>query len=87
MQTVLTQAKRIVVKVGSSLVTNQGEGLDRKAISNWAQQIAVLRKSGHEVVVVSSGAIAEGMQRLGWKQRPSAVHELQGNGAVHPTIH
>jgi len=82
MQTVLTQARRIVIKVGSSLVTNQGEGLDRKAISNWAQQIAVLRKSGHEVVVVSSGAIAEGMQRLGWKQRPSALHELQAAAAV-----
>ena len=82
MQTVLTQAKRIVVKVGSSLVTNQGEGLDRAAISNWAQQIAVLRQSGHEVVVVSSGAIAEGMQRLGWKSRPSAVHELQAAAAV-----
>ena len=82
MQTVLTQAKRIVVKVGSSLVTNQGEGLDRQAISNWAQQIALLRKSGHEVVVVSSGAIAEGMQRLGWKTRPSAVHELQAAAAV-----
>lgn len=82
MQTVLTQAKRIVVKVGSSLVTNQGEGLDRQAISNWAQQISVLRQSGHEVVVVSSGAIAEGMQRLGWKTRPSAVHELQAAAAV-----
>jgi glutamate 5-kinase len=82
MQTVLTQAKRIVVKVGSSLVTNQGEGLDRKAISNWAEQIAILRKSGHEVIVVSSGAIAEGMQRLGWKTRPSAVHELQAAAAV-----
>jgi glutamate 5-kinase len=82
MQTVLTQAKRIVVKVGSSLVTNQGEGLDRAAISNWAQQIAVLRQTGHEVVVVSSGAIAEGMQRLGWKTRPSAVYELQAAAAV-----
>jgi glutamate 5-kinase len=82
MQAVLTQARRIVVKVGSSLVTNQGEGLDRRAIGNWAQQIAVLRKSGHEVVVVSSGAIAEGMQRLGWKTRPSAVHELQAAAAV-----
>ncbi len=82
MQTVLSQAKRIVVKVGSTLVTNQGEGLDRAAISNWAQQIALLRQSGHEVVVVSSGAIAEGMQRLGWKTRPSAVHELQAAAAV-----
>ncbi len=82
MPSVLTLAKRIVVKVGSSLVTNQGEGLDRQAISNWAQQIAILRKSGHEVVVVSSGAIAEGMQRLGWKTRPSTVHELQAAAAV-----
>jgi glutamate 5-kinase len=78
----LTTCKRIVVKVGSSLVTNQGEGLDRHAINNWAQQITTLRKAGYEVVLVSSGAIAEGMQRLGWKQRPSAVHELQAAAAV-----
>ncbi len=82
MKTVLNQAHRIVVKVGSSLVTNQGEGLDTRAIGNWAQQIAVLRQRGCEVVLVSSGAIAEGMQRLGWKQRPSAVHELQAAAAV-----
>jgi glutamate 5-kinase len=80
--TALKQAKRIVVKVGSSLVTNQGAGLDVAAISNWAQQIATLRERGCEVVLVSSGAIAEGMQRLGWKQRPSAVHELQAAAAV-----
>jgi glutamate 5-kinase len=82
MKTILTQCKRIVVKVGSSLVTNQGEGLDIVAISNWAQQIATLRQLGYEVVLVSSGAVAEGMQRLGWKQRPSAVHELQAAAAV-----
>lgn len=82
MTTSLKQAKRIVVKVGSSLVTNQGAGLDTQAISNWAQQIATLREHGGEVVLVSSGAIAEGMQRLGWKQRPSAVHELQAAAAV-----
>ena len=82
MKTVLTQCKRIVVKVGSSLVTNQGEGLDIPAIRNWAQQIAALREDGYKVVLVSSGAIAEGMQRLGWKQRPSAVHELQAAAAV-----
>jgi glutamate 5-kinase len=82
MKTVLTQAKRIVVKVGSSLVTNQGTGLDKDALANWAQQIATLRAQGCEVVLVSSGAIAEGMQRLGWKQRPSAVHELQAAAAV-----
>ena len=82
MKPILTQCKRIVVKVGSSLVTNQGEGLDLKALDNWARQIAKLRERGHEVVLVSSGAIAEGMQRLGWKQRPSAVHELQAAAAV-----
>jgi len=82
MKTVLTQSKRIVVKVGSSLVTNSGEGLDTRAIGNWAQQISTLRAQGCEVVLVSSGAIAEGMQRLGWKQRPSAVHELQAAAAV-----
>ncbi len=82
MKTALTRARRIVVKVGSSLVTNQGQGLDIGAISNWAQQISTLRDRGCEVVLVSSGAIAEGMQRLGWKQRPSAVHELQAAAAV-----
>ncbi|WP_283744872.1 glutamate 5-kinase [Sideroxydans sp. CL21] len=82
MKSVLTHSKRIVVKVGSSLVTNQGTGLDMDALGNWAQQIATLRTQGCEVVLVSSGAIAEGMQRLGWKQRPSAVHELQAAAAV-----
>jgi len=80
--TALNNVRRIVVKVGSSLVTNQGAGLDVAAISNWAQQIAILRERGCEVVLVSSGAIAEGMQRLGWAQRPSAVHELQAAAAV-----
>jgi len=74
--------RRIVVKVGSSLVTNQGAGLDALAIASWARQIAALHENGCEVVLVSSGAIAEGMQRLGWKQRPSAVHELQAAAAV-----
>ena len=82
MKTVLTQCKRIVVKVGSSLVTNQGSGLDLDALGNWARQIAVLAASGHEVVLVSSGAIAEGMQRLGWKKRPASIHDLQAAAAV-----
>lgn len=82
MQTVLTTAKRIVVKVGSSLVTNQGAGLDLNALQNWARQIAALNAQGHEVVLVSSGAIAEGMQRLGWATRPTAVHDLQAAAAV-----
>ncbi len=82
MISVLCNAKRLVVKVGSGLVTNQGQGLDQTALSRWAKQIAQLRHSGYEVVLVSSGAIAEGMQRLGWKKRPHALHELQAAAAV-----
>ena len=82
MNTLLTKCKRIVVKVGSSLVTNQGAGLDLGALGKWARQIATLNASGHEVVLVSSGAIAEGMQRLGWKKRPASIHDLQAAAAV-----
>ena len=82
MKTILTKCKRIVVKVGSSLVTNQGAGLDLDALDNWARQIAVLNASGHQVILVSSGAIAEGMQRLGWKKRPASIHDLQAAAAV-----
>jgi glutamate 5-kinase len=82
MSSVLKNAKRLVVKVGSSLVTNQGQGLDHAALSGWAEQIARLKHAGYEIVLVSSGAIAEGMQRLGWKKRPHAVHELQAAAAV-----
>jgi glutamate 5-kinase len=76
------KTKRIVVKVGSSLVTNNGEGLDRIAIATWAEQVATLLSAGHEVLMVSSGAIAEGMQRLGWVKRPHDIHELQAAAAV-----
>jgi len=76
------QSKRVVVKVGSSLVTNNGEGLDRAAIAKWAEQIAALLKAGHQVLMVSSGAIAEGMQRLGWATRPQEIHQLQAAAAV-----
>ncbi|MGQ2981753.1 MAG: glutamate 5-kinase, partial [Polaromonas sp.] len=79
---VLLNARRIVVKVGSSLVTNDGRGLDAAAIGLWCQQLAVLVKSGREVIMVSSGAIAEGMKRLGWSARPKAIHELQAAAAV-----
>ena len=82
MDSVLVSAKRLVVKVGSSLVTNQGQGLDHAALARWAEQIAQLRQTGREIVLVSSGAIAEGMQRLGWKRRPRALHELQAAAAV-----
>ena len=78
----LTSARRIVVKIGSSLLTNAGAGLDRDAIADWAKQIAGLRGRGIEVIVVSSGAIAEGMKRLGWKKRPRAVSDLQAAAAV-----
>jgi len=78
----LKQTKRIVVKVGSSLVTNNGEGLDHDAIAKWAEQIAGLLNGGHEVLMVSSGAIAEGMQRLGWSKRPQEIHQLQAAAAV-----
>ncbi len=76
------RALRIVVKVGSSLVTDGGRGLDLAAISRWAAQVAVLREAGRQVLLVSSGAIAEGMQRLGWSRRPQQVHELQAAAAV-----
>jgi len=82
MPSVLAQAKRLVVKVGSSLVTNQGLGLDHAAVSQWAEQIAELTRQNHEVLLVSSGAIAEGMQRLGWKRRPRQLHELQAAAAI-----
>ena len=75
-------ARRIVVKVGSSLVTDEGRGLDAAAISKWGEQIARLRGMGKDVVMVSSGAIAEGMKRLGWAKRPKEMHEQQAAAAV-----
>ena len=82
MHDVIRTAKRLIVKVGSSLVTNDGRGLDHAAIAKWAAQIARLRTLGKEVVLVSSGAIAEGMQRLGFERRPTGVHQLQACAAV-----
>jgi glutamate 5-kinase len=82
MSLALKNARRIVVKVGSSLVTNDGRGVDADAVGNWCRQIAVLAAQGREVVMVSSGAIAEGMKRLGWRVRPKEVHELQAAAAV-----
>ena len=80
--TVLRDARRIVVKVGSSLVTNDGRGLDEQAIGEWCRQLSALAQDGREVIMVSSGAIAEGMKRLGWATRPRQVHELQAAAAV-----
>lgn len=82
MHSILKDARRVVVKVGSALVTNDGRGLDINAIERWAAQIADLQKMGKEVILVSSGAIAEGVLRLGWEKRPSHVHELQAAAAV-----
>jgi glutamate 5-kinase len=79
---VLRDAKRIVVKVGSSLVTNDGRGLDEAAIGEWCRQLSLLVRAGREVIMVSSGAIAEGMKRLGWTTRPHEIHELQAAAAV-----
>lgn len=71
-----------MIKVGSSLVTNEGRGLDQAAIGEWCRQIALLVRGGREIIMVSSGAIAEGMKRLGWRSRPHAIHELQAAAAV-----
>ena len=90
MSEVLSQARRIVVKVGSSLVTNEGRGLDEQAIGEWCRQMALLARGDadaglegqREIIMVSSGAIAEGMKRLGWAQRPREINELQAAAAV-----
>src|SRR3970282_2245221 len=82
MSSVLEKAQRIVVKVGSSLVTHEGRGVDLPALTRWAGPVAELKRMGREAVLVSSGAIAAGMQRLGWKKRPHALHELQAAAAV-----
>ena len=82
MSSPLSGARRIVVKVGSSLVTNEGKGVDAQAIGNWSRQLASLARDGRELLMVSSGAIAEGMKRLGWSQRPKELPELQAAAAV-----
>ncbi len=82
LQSALLTAKRVVVKVGSALVTNDGRGLDYEAIALWAKQIAQLQKQAKEVVLVSSGAVAEGVLRLGWEKRPTRLSALQAAAAV-----
>ncbi len=76
------KVKRWVIKIGSSLITNDGQGLNLPAIQSWMQEFAELRQQGYELILVSSGAVAEGMARLGWKQRPRTLHELQAAAAV-----
>ncbi len=78
----LGQASRIVVKIGSALLTGGGRGLDQTAIAGWVAQIAETARSGREVLLVSSGSVAEGMCRLGWKSRPGSLHELQAAASV-----
>lgn len=77
--------RRVVVKIGSALLTNDGRGLDETAIGEWVDQLAELHRRGVEVVLVSSGAVAEGMVRLGWPRRPSSLHDLQAAAAVGQT--
>ena len=81
-QSIIHAAHRIVVKVGSSLVTNEGRGIDHAALLRWAEEIAEVSKMGKQVLLVSSGAIAEGVARLGWTQKPTSVHEKQAAAAV-----
>ena len=78
----ISKAKRWVVKIGSALLTQDGKGLDYQAIQAWAEQIVSLRQQGIEVILVSSGAVAEGMTRMGWKQRPKTLYELQAAAAI-----
>ena len=82
MRTRILEARRLVVKIGSALITNNGAGLNHAALDDWARQITLLRQEGREIALVSSGAIAEGMQRLGWKKRPSEMHSLQAAAAI-----
>jgi glutamate 5-kinase len=82
MRNLIASSKRLVVKVGSALVTNNGLGLDGVFVTECARQIALLQQSGHQIILVSSGAIAAGMQRLGWTRRPHAIHALQAAAAV-----
>ncbi|EAT11462.1 glutamate 5-kinase [Bermanella marisrubri] len=78
----VANAKRIVIKIGSALLTNDGAGLNKAGIANWVDQIAELKAQGKEIILVSSGSVAEGMTRLGWSERPTALHELQAAAAV-----
>ena len=78
----VAESKRWVIKIGSAMITNDGQGLNHEAIQSWVHQIAALRESGKEILLVSSGAVAEGMARLGWKLRPHALHELQAAAAL-----
>ena len=78
----LKRVKRVVVKIGSALLTDDGRGLDEAAIGGWVEQMALAKRSGIELVLVSSGSVAAGMTRLGWVKRPRGIHELQAAAAI-----
>ncbi len=82
MNSFVRTSRRLVIKIGSSLLTNDGQGLDLQAIQGWVAQVTALRHLGKEIVLVSSGAVAAGMQRLGLPERPKALHLLQAAAAV-----
>ena len=79
---ILSQTKRCIVKIGSALLTQNGEGLDIASINEWTQQITAIKNQDIEVILVSSGSVAEGMCRMGWQQKPKALHELQAAAAI-----
>ncbi len=81
----LANARYWVIKIGSALITNDGQGLDTQAIHHWVKQIVELRQQGKKILLVSSGAVAAGMARIGWKQRPHALHKLQAAAALGQT--
>jgi len=81
----IKNSKRWVVKIGSALLTANGNGLDKEAIALWVKQIVHQLESGIEIIIVSSGAVAEGMSRLSWIERPNSVHGLQVAAAVGQT--
>jgi len=78
----ISNCQRWIVKIGSSLLTNDGQGLAVDAIDAWVEQVTALRQAGHEVLLVSSGAVAEGLVRLGWTRRPHALYKLQAAAAI-----
>ena len=78
----IRRARRWVVKIGSALLTSNGEGLNREILAPWVDQMSALRRAGADLVLVSSGAVAEGMSRMGWKRRPKTLHQLQAAAAI-----
>jgi glutamate 5-kinase len=78
----LGQSRRWIIKIGSAMITNEGRGLDNQAIGTWVEQMATLHHQGKQLLLVSSGAVAEGIRQLGWRQRPHALYELQAAAAV-----